>query len=166
MNRRTLLKHALVGGSGVALGWVAFGDQAADMFPPSSETPQGPPGLEKSACARIQEATVAHYRVPALGPEYDFEYGERTFDDVEHPAVDRIEARAAPERDGDRLGVTRGRWMPADCAVCCSQSDEWKRPSRNEGLWATSSSSSAADRRTAMPIWSQFRRTLRPLCGR
>ena len=112
MKRRTLFKHALVGGSGVAFGWVIFGEQAADVFLPSSETPDDTPDVDDSTFAKIQEETIAQYRVPDLGPEYDFEYGERTFDDMAHPAVERIEARAASEGDGDRLEVTPGKMDP------------------------------------------------------
>lgn len=97
MKRRTFLGLLFAGGSGAAVTWSIKQDE-------QSET--GSPAPGDSAYWTIHQEMLERHSIPEFGPNYEFEYGEMIADQVEHPAVERIRAQAAPEGDGDRLRLT------------------------------------------------------------
>lgn len=103
MNRRTFLGLLFVGGAGAAMGWSALQEY----------TSQRGTSAEESAYRDVHQEMLDLQNSPNLGPSYEFDYDELSADQVDHSAVERIRAQAAPEADGDRLELVPGS-MSAD----------------------------------------------------
>lgn len=103
MNRRDILRLLFGGAAPVVAGCSLLGREEPE---PTPTTPE-PPTPAASELARLHQRALEHRYVPEFGPNYDFDYGQKRFDDIPSTAIDRIEARAA-DGTGDRIRFTPG----------------------------------------------------------
>ena len=132
MNRRELLAFLSLGGASTASGCNGVLDgmlggaanRSTDQPTSqrvSNQTTETSVGNETTTAGNLGtfESNVRRLRKsePSSAPAFDFDYGQKAFNDIQDENFQTMRATGRPERNGDRLRITPGRITATELAA-------------------------------------------------